>query len=497
MKLGQSLLIGVLTSVWTGIVGLLVVPLYLKYLGIANYGLIGFFATTQALLQLLDMGLAPAVNRELARCSASGRMGEARSLLHTLAIVYWSTAIFVGLLITLLAPYIADHWLQSKDIEPKRLASAITLMGFVVACRWPVGLYQGALMGMQRLAISSSISAIMLTVGNFGAVAILAWISPTVEAFFVWQAGIALTQVMIMRRAAWRVVGRDADPSRFNAALLRRIWRFSAGMSGIAISSILLTQLDKVLLSKLLSLDDFGRYTLAGVLASGLYLFLTPVFNVVYPRMAALVVHGDTSKLLHLYKSGTRMLASVLLPIATSAALYSQDLVHLWTGNPELAISVAPIVSLLIMGTACNGLMHFPYALQLAYGMTKLPLTINAVLATGLVPLIIVLTFRYGATGSAAAWFGVNFTYVFLGTWLTHRVLLKGQGLAWLICDVGIPFVLTMLITFLGWRFFRVDNDVVFNLLLAGGVGMLAILANGLVLPKAALSELRQNGLEL
>jgi len=43
------------------------VPLYIKYLGIEAYGLIGVFAILQAWLRLLDMGMKPAINREMAR----------------------------------------------------------------------------------------------------------------------------------------------------------------------------------------------------------------------------------------------------------------------------------------------------------------------------------------------------------------------------------------------------------------------------------------------
>ena len=77
MTLGRNLLAGLANSIWSALLGLAVVPFYLKYLGIEAYGLIGFFVTTQALLQLLDMGMAPTINREVARCSASGNLQEA------------------------------------------------------------------------------------------------------------------------------------------------------------------------------------------------------------------------------------------------------------------------------------------------------------------------------------------------------------------------------------------------------------------------------------
>ena len=157
-------------------------------------------------------------------------------------------------------------------------------------------------------------------------------------------------------------------------------------MSGVAISAIVLMQLDKVILSKILSLEDFGRYTLAVVVANGLYILLTPTFNVIYPRLTTLFSAGDMNKLIDFYRSGTRLFLAVLFPIATAAAVFSNEILTLWTGDPALATSAAPIVSLLLIGTALNGVMHFPYALQLAFGMAQLPLKINAILISAMIP---------------------------------------------------------------------------------------------------------------
>ena len=445
MRLGRNLFAGLANSVWSALIGLAVVPFYLKYLGIEAYGLIGFFVTTQAVLGLLDMGMAPTINREVARCSASGNLREAGKLLHTLAVGYWSMAGAIALLIFALAPLIAEYWLQSRQLSTQTILHAVTLMGVVVACRWPIGLYQGALIGAQHLTVSSAINITMATVGSVGAVLMLAFVSPTIEAFFIWQACVGLVYAAAMRWGAWRIIG-SPQGVRFDAGGLKNIWRFSAGMSGVAISSVILMQLDKVLLSKILSLEDFGRYTLAGVVAGGLYVLLTPAFNVIYPRLSALVVTGDTEKLTDLYRSGTRLLAAVLFPIAAVAGVFSEQILLLWTGNPSLASSTAPVVSLFLIGTALNGAMHFPYALQLAYGMTRLPLTINAILVVVMIPTTIFLALRYGAVGGSAAWATLNGIYLLIGTLLTHRALLKGIGLQWLLWDVGMPLGVSLLV---------------------------------------------------
>ncbi len=449
MRLANNLLAGLANSVVSALVGLAVVPLYIKYLGIEAYGLIGFYATTQAILQILDMGLAPTMNREVARHSASGDLKQAGKLLHTLAIVYWSMAGMIALFIVALAPLIAGYWLQSKQLAPQTISHAVMLMGLVVACRWPIGLYQGALMGAQRLTVASGVSITMVTLGSLGAVAVLAFVSPTIEAFFVWQASVGLAYAITMRWAAWRVIGRLPD-IRFDVVALKKIVRFSAGMGSISLSGLVFTQLDKIILSKILGLEEFAHYMLATLIMSGLYVFITPTFNVVYPRFSALVVANDIKRLTALYRIGTRLFATVLFPISMLLVVFAEDFVLLWTGNPGISKSISPVITFLVIGSALNGVMYFPYALQLAYGMTWIPITINLSLMCLIVPLIIFLAHDYGAMGGAMAWLISEIIYIIVGPWMTHHYLLKGLAPKWILQDIAPSLVASILVGLFG-----------------------------------------------
>jgi len=494
MSFSRNLFAGLANSIWTALVGLAVVPLYLKYLGIEAYGLIGFFVTMQALLQMLDMGLAPTINREVARYSADGNLIGVGKLLHTLAVVYWSMAVVIALLLVAFAPLIANHWLQSRHLSPQVITHSIMLMGLVVACRWPIGLYQGALIGAQRLAVSSSVSITMVTLGNFGAVAILAFVSPTIEAFFIWQAGVSLVYAVTMRWAAWRVISRNKKIG-FSLDQLKHIWRFSAGMSGLAFLGLLLNQLDKVILSKLLTLEAFAHYMLATVVVSGLFVVVSPVFNVIYPRFTALVVAGDTEKLVDLYRMGTRALATILFPTTMLLAIFSEDLVHIWTGNIDIASQVAPIISVLAIGTAIQGVMYFPYALQLAYGMTRLPLMICAIMVIVMIPLVVFFAWTYQALGGAMAWLTINILYLLLGTWLTHRYLLKRIGKKWLSQDVGIPLMLSIVAGLVGrYGIQEMASPVYWKLIFGCGLALSVFLLSVLLSSQLRLLVMRSCG---
>jgi O-antigen/teichoic acid export membrane protein len=442
------LVAGLANSLWTAIVGLAAVPFYLHYLGIASYGLIGFFAALQAVFGLLDMGLAPTINREVARSSVAGDRSAVRNLLYTLATAYWAIAGLIAVAIFGSAAFISHHWLNSGKIATPVVAQAVMLMGLVIACRFPVGLYMGALMGAQRMVSASAIEATMVTFANVGAIAVLALVSPTVGAFFLWQALAALLTVVVVRAAAWRAL-RDSGDTRkphFDRAGVRRIWRFSAGMAVIAVLGTIFLQSDKIILSKIVSLADLGRYTIAALAARSLYLFMTPAFGAVYPRLTALQATGDTEQIKALYKSGTRLLMAVVFPVAAFVGVFSTEIITLWTGDAPLAQSVHVVVELLLLGTAFNAAMHFPYALQLAYGKSSLPVLINIILLAAFVPLLVALALSYGVTGAAAAWAILNSLYLLLGTWMTHRTILRGEGLRWIVADVGLPLLVTIMV---------------------------------------------------
>lgn len=493
MKLGRNLLAGLANSIWSAVVALAVVPFYLEYLGVEAYGLIGFFATMQALLSLLDMGMTPTISREVARCTASGKMRDAGVLLHTLAVVYWGVALMIAVLVALLAPWIAGYWLQSRQLTAETVMHAVMMMGLVVAGRWPVALYLGALIGAQRLVLSSTINISMVTVGGLGAIVVLALVSPTIEAFFVWQAFVGLVYANIMRIAAWRIVGGRERP-QFDAGALKNVWRFTASMSGIALTGLVFTQLDKVILSKILDLETFGHYMLATALVSGIYVLVSPVFNVIYPRMSTLVVAHDEAKLAEVYRSGARMMASVLFPVAMLVIVYAEKLMLMWTGNPHVASAVAPVISVLVAGSALHGIMHFPYALQLAYGRTNIPLKINISLMLVLLPLMPFLAVKYGAVGGALAWLVLQIMYLLLGTWLTHREVLKGQGVSWLLQDVGIPLLLALLAGLLASQLKQDDRHSAWLQLLGGGLlALIAAVTSMLTSPR--LSAVIRGGL--
>jgi len=432
----------VASSVWSAALSLAAVPVYVSRLGIEAYGLIGFFITSQAILQVLDLGLAPAVNREVARSAALGNAGMSRTLLRTLARVYWATALVIAAAFGAGASVIATTWLNASTLPVRDVTESLILMGTLIAARWPIAIYQNTLIGMQRLGAVSLLSAAMSTLSVGASVLTVTTVQARPQVLFAVQAACSLLHALVIRSMAWHALG-GAGGAAFELASIKRIWRFSASVGGVILTGIALTQLDKALLSKLLPLASFGEYMLAATVVGGLSVFVGPLFNTIYPEFSALVARGQSDVLARKYHRDTRTFAIVFLPIVTALGLYGYDLVWLWTGHRETAGAIAPVVALLCVGSAINGLMFFPYSLQLAYGLAWIPLAINVGLLVVAAPLIVMLAIAHGALGGAAAWALLEVAYLFTGTWITHQRIAAGSAWAWLGKAIAIPLAAT------------------------------------------------------
>ncbi|MDA8403009.1 MAG: oligosaccharide flippase family protein, partial [Desulfobacteraceae bacterium] len=162
-------------NIWQAIMGLVFIPLYIKFMGIESYGLVGFFVTLQAMFILLDMGLSSTLTREMARLSSlPGREHEMRNLVRSLEVIYWIIAIFIGIIVIISAPFIANQWIKAGQLPSQIIEQAIRIMGFAIALQWPVSLYSGGIIGLQKQVLLNIINICVRTLRGVGS-ALIRW----------------------------------------------------------------------------------------------------------------------------------------------------------------------------------------------------------------------------------------------------------------------------------------------------------------------------------
>jgi len=436
---------------WVALTNFAFIPLYIHFLGIEAYGLIGIFATLQAVFSILDMGLSGTLNREMARLSVLPEGSQKlRNLLRTLEVVYWGVAILIGIITCALAPLIAHHWVHADHLSPGLVQQTIMIMGLALAFQCPYALYSGGLLGLQRQLLLNGILVGIATIRSVGIVAILWLVSPTIQAFFICQIAISGLQTFLVNKALWGSLPTTGRKAAFTKELFRDIWRFAAGLSGITIMTVILTQMDKIILSKLVTLEKFAYYTLASAVAMSLSRLISPVFNATYPRLTQLVALEKQEELKQFYHRTCQLMSVFIIPIAVIGALFAPELLLLWTRNPAIVANTHTVLSLLIIGTALNGLMNIPYALQLAHGWTRLSFYTIVLATIILLPLLFFITWRYGLVGAATVWVLLNGGYVLIVMQIMHRYLLRGELWRWYLEDIGLPLVAALPVAALG-----------------------------------------------
>ena len=448
--LRRNLIANYLGQGWVALMGLAFIPLYIQYLGIEAYGMIGLFGLLTACLSLLDMGMTPTLSREMARFTGGCHTAESiRDLLRSIEVITLAVAVVLAAAVSLGAQWIATYWLNAEQLPVEVISEGFVIMGVVTALRLIEAVYRSSVVGLQRQVLLNLISSGMATLRAVGAVILLAWVSPTIQAFFLWQGLVSALTLLMLAQVTYSILPKTQRVARFSLAALGSVWRFAGGIAGITLLHLLLTQTDKIILSKLLSLVEFGYYTLAAIVSGTLFLLIQPIVQAWSPRLSHLQASNDQNGLTHAYHQG----AQLVTVVAGSAALVfmaaGETFLTLWTQDALLSQRVAPLITLLAFGNFLNCLGWIPYQTQLAYGWTSLAVRTNIVAVMLIAPSILYIVPTYGAEGAAWIWVALNAGYLLIPVHFMYRRILREEKWLWYIDDILRPMLPVFLTAFI------------------------------------------------
>jgi len=442
VSLKKNILANYLGQGWRALMELAFIPVYIKYLGIEAYGLIGIFALLQAWLTLLDMGMTPTLIREMARFTGGAHSAQAiRDLLRSIEIIAFGMAISVALGIWAASGWLASDWLIAEKLPVDTVAKAFAVMGVIIALRFIENIYRSSIVGLQKQVLLNIINSFMATLRGIGAVGILIWMSSTIEAFFLWQGVISVLNLVLFALIVYRTLPMVDHGGRFSRPALQDIWHFSSGMVVITFLSLLITQMDKILLSHILTLKVFGYYVFAGVVASGLNILSTAIADAYFPDFVKILSHKDEIALRRSYHQGAQLVIVVVGAAAFVLMLFADRMLLLWTGDPIFTQQVTPIAIVLVFGTFIHCLLVIPYQMQLAYGWTSITIRVNTVAIAIFVPANVLIVPIYGVMGAAWLWVVLNVGCFIFGMNYMYRRILTTEKWIWYRDDVLFPLV--------------------------------------------------------
>lgn len=456
MSLKKNILASYATQIYVTLVGILILPLYLKYMGAEAYGLVGFFTMLQAWFNLLDMGLTPTVARETARFRGGATDALSyRRLLRALQLIFFAVALLGGGAMFVFSGLIADGWLKVQTLPLAQVQLALQLMAIGVALRWMSGLYRGCISGSERLVWLGGFNAFVATLRFVGVLPVLIWVGHSPAVFFTYQLLVAVVELAGLAAKAYGLfpaVPKDQLLGWSPASLfapIKPVLKFSLTIAFTSSVWVLVTQTDKLVLSGILPLAEYGYFTLAVLIASGIMVISGPISNVIMPRMTILHAEGKREDFIRIYRDATQMVSVIAGSASITLAICSEQLLFAWTGDFVLTQKAAPILRLYAIGNGFLAVSAFPYYLQYSKGTLRYHLLGNAGMVVFLIPGIIFATKNFGGIGAGYVWLVMNGLYFLTWVGYVHHKIEPGIHGSWMVKDIFQIIVPSMAVTLL------------------------------------------------
>ena len=448
MSLQRNIIASYASQIYVTLIGIFILPVYLKYMGAEAYGLVGFFTMLQAWFNLLDMGLTPTVARETARFKGGATdVLSYRRLLRSLQLIFVVIALLGGGAMFVFSASIADSWLNVHTLPLTQVQVSLQFMAVSVALRWMSGLYRGCLSGAERLVWLGGFNALIATLRFVGVLPVLIWVGNSPTVFFTYQLIVAVFELVIIAAKSHRLLpavpqGQSLGWSFTTLfAPIKPVLTFSVSIAFTSSAWVLVTQTDKLVLSKLLPLAEYGYFTLAVLAASGVMMVSGPISAALLPRMARLHAEANDVNLIALYRNATKLVAMTALTACFMLSFFSEKILWMWTGDLHASVQAAPVLRFYAIGNGFLAMAAFPYYLQFAKGNLKLHLSGSIFFLIILFPLLLWAVKNHGAIGAGYAWAMTNAIYFIAWPPLVHSRFIPGFHKNWILNDI-LPFAL-------------------------------------------------------
>lgn len=440
------------SQIYVTCVGIIVLPMYLKYLGVEAYGLIGFYSMLQAWFQLLDIGLSPTMSRETSRFNGSDNNAiTLRHLLRVMEMIFITTGAAGAILLIAASSFIVENWLKIQSLSQSSVVESLCIIAAIIALRWISGLYRSAVTGFESFVWLGYFNVIIATVRFVLVLPVFIYINADITTYFYYQLCVGVFELSILIIKTYRLLPRlpGVSFSPFDWSPLNKILKFSLSIAFTGSIWILVTQIDKLLLSKLLTLKEYGYFTIAVLVANGITLIAAPFSAVLLTRMSKLASQNNDNEMIVLYRNASQIIACIVVPVALILACFSEQILWAWTGSKEITAEASPVLAIYALGNAVLALAAFAYYLQFAKGDMKLHLIGNGLFIIILLPAIIKGSTEYGMIGAAYAWLISNTLYFVFWVPKVHKKFLNNFHLNWLRNDIAPAILFSSLITLL------------------------------------------------
>ena len=367
----KNILANIFGKIWGVFSNFLFVPVYIGLLGFESYSIISYTLILSSVIVILDGGLSATMSREFARKDVT--QNEKISTYETLQILYAGIIIICILGVFVFSDYLSKGVIV-KEYSFTQLSTFFKIVTFDIGFQLLFRFYLGGLFGLDKQVLANFIQIIWGVFRN-GVVIIVIYFYSDLQFFFLWQSAITIIFSIIIKyfldkeiynRKVFRL-SLNYSRESFN-----KVKRFASGILLISIISVIGSQFDKILISRMISIESLGYYTLAVSVATSLLILVSPITTAILPKFTALFSNGKLIDAKGLFNQFNTYVSVIVFSFLANIIFFSKELLWIWTGNNILVQNSKDYLPIIGLAYAFMVLQSISYQVALANGYTKL-----------------------------------------------------------------------------------------------------------------------------
>lgn len=378
-------------------VSLVTVPIYIRHIGDARYGVLSIVWVLLGYLGFLDFGLSRAAVRSLARLKDAPQEERARVLVTTLALNA-GLGLLGSVVLATLGSYLLQHVLNVPDALKPEIARALPWIVVLFPLALVGGVAIGTLESRERFAMANVLGVGGTAAGQIIPVILAVAVGPSLAVVIPTAVVVRIVSVVLGLWAVWRQEG-PLSPRHVDRTKARELLSYGSWLTVSGVIGPVLVSLDQFALGSLLGVSAVTYYAVPMSLVTRSQVFPSALVRTIFPRLSG--VSSDEAQ--RLATRAFMMIAFAYATVCAPAVVLAPTFLQIWI-SPGFATASGPVAAVLFAGAWTNALAFVPLEVLQAQGKPDVSGKLHA---AELIPFIIVLlglTAAFGLLGAAIAW---------------------------------------------------------------------------------------------
>jgi O-antigen/teichoic acid export membrane protein len=310
---------------------LLSTPVFLRFLGEAEFGLWMLVVAISALSGATNLGMGAATIKFVSEGRGAGDLARAGDIVRqTLGFALGAGGIVFALLM-LGAPFIAESFLSAMG-EPARVTTALRIGGAVLLVQQAELVFAAALKGSERFDVAAKIEIGMRFL-LLGVNLLAAWYSRDAITLLFATLGMMCLSCVVRGYWAGRVIGSHVWLPRWTMAEAGRLVGF-AGWSWVqSMASALFQVCDRLIVGAMLGASALAAYTVCTQLAQQVHALPAAAMAFLFPLISRRLGSGNASGARRIRRIGVAVNLAAALGLGAILAFGSGLILSLWMGE--------------------------------------------------------------------------------------------------------------------------------------------------------------------